>query len=153
LADHSFLKDSTSSLALLLVIDVTNQIINQITMKKLILIAACVGFFAATSFAQVDTTKSKTGQSSSQPTQSQPSQSDRMKNDDMKGWTRVQQSDLPEPVRTTLGGSQYTGWESGTIHRNQAGDVYSVRVKDATGNGNKVYYFDKNGKAVSKPRD
>jgi uncharacterized protein YceK len=115
---------------------------NQNAMKKIMLIAVCAVLFGAgTAFAQ-DTTKTK-----QTPTQ-QPS--DRLK-DDMKGWTMVSTTDVPASLRTTLGGAQYKGWESGTIYKNQAGDVYAVQV--GTGADKKVHYFDKSGKATKRPDD
>ncbi|HZY80102.1 MAG TPA: hypothetical protein VFE50_11305 [Cyclobacteriaceae bacterium] len=115
-------------------------------MKKLILVTAGVALFSAASFAQQDTTRRS--QSQSQPQQSQ--QSEQLRNrDDMKGWTAVQQDQIPAELRTTLGGSQYKGWESGTIYKNQAGDTYAVQTMDGT--NQKTYYFDKSGKATKKP--
>lgn len=106
------------------------------------LIAVCTVLFGAgTAFAQ-DTTRTK-----QTPTQ-QPS--DRMK-DDMKGWTKVSNTDVPEALRTTLSGSQYRGWESGTIYKNPAGDTYSLQM--GTGTQMKTYYFDKNGKVTKRPND
>jgi len=111
-------------------------------MKKLILITAGVVFFSAASFAQQDTTRKSS--------QSQPQQSEQLRNrDDMKGWTQIQQDQIPAELRTTLAGSQYRGWESGTIYKNQAGDTYAVQTMD--GNNQKTHYFDKNGKATKKP--
>jgi len=116
-------------------------------MKKLILITSCVALFAATSYAQ-DTTRTKSRESQSQQNPQQKQQSDQMRNDDMKGWTKVQSSEVPEQLRTTLSSSQYTGWESGTIYRDKDGDKYRLTT---TGNNPKTYYFDKNGKATTKP--
>lgn len=70
---------------------------------------------------------------------------------DMRGWTRIQGNDIPANLRQTLSGEQYTGWEGGTIYRNQAGDTYSYRTSDK--NSPKTYYFDKNGKATKRPHD
>lgn len=110
-------------------------------MKKLILISACA-LFAATSFAQQDTTKTQTPQPTQQP-------SNQIREDkDLQGWTRVQTTDVPASLRTTLGGTQYTGWESGTVYMNQSGDTYALRT---SGNNAKTYYFDSNGKATKKP--
>jgi len=124
-------------------------------MKKLILITSCVALFAVASYAQQDTTKSKSStQSQAQQRPQDKQQSDQMRNDDMKGWTKVQSSDVPQNLRTTLGGSQYSGWESGDIYRNEAGE-YRVTTKGtgsgANGGTGKTYYFDKNGKATTKP--
>ena len=115
-------------------------------MKKLILAAACAAF-ATASFAQVDTTKAQT----QPPVQTQPSQSDKMRNDNMQGWTRVESADVPTTLRQSLSAdNQYRGWETGTVYRNEAGDIYSLRTSGEKG---KTYYFDKNGKAVKKPND
>ncbi len=116
-------------------------------MKKLILVTACAAF-AAASYAQTptqDTTKSK----------SQSQQTDQLRNrstedqGDMKGWMRVESANIPANLRQTLSNGQYSGWESGTIYRNETGDTYSLRT--GTGTSQKTYYFDKNGKATKKP--
>ncbi|MEI9918471.1 MAG: hypothetical protein WDO14_06685 [Bacteroidota bacterium] len=113
-------------------------------MKKLILITSCVALFAVTTYAQTDTTKSKT-QTQPQPTTQQ---SDELRKDqDMKGWTKVQSSEVPANLRTTLNGTEYSGWETGTVYRNEAGDSYQLRT---SGNTPKTYYFDKNGKATKR---
>ena len=116
-------------------------------MKKLILITSCVALFAATSFAQ-DTTRTRQRQSQSQQEPQQRQQSDQMRNEDMKNWTKVQTSEVPEQLRSTLNSSQYTGWESGTIYKDKDGDKYMLRT---TGNNAKTYYFDKDGKQTTKP--
>jgi hypothetical protein len=67
----------------------------------------------------------------------------------MKGWTQLNQDQIPAELRQTLGSSQYRGWESGTIYRNQAGDMYSLQMNE--GSNHKTYYFDKNGKVTKKP--
>lgn len=113
-------------------------------MKKLILITSCVVLFAATSFAQTDTTKvqDKTKQSSDQIRSTD--------HQDMKGWTRVETANIPANLRTTLNDAQYKGWETGTLYTNEAGDMYTLKTTGATP---KMYYFDKNGKAVKKPNN
>jgi hypothetical protein len=124
-------------------------------MKRLMLAAACVALIGAGSaFAQQDTTRTRTQTPTQTPTQSPTQQqpSNQMK-DDMKGWSRVNSTDVPESLRTTLGDSQYAGWESGTVYRNQAGDTYSLQVNDRATNSQKTYYFDKNGKVTKRPND
>ena len=118
-------------------------------MKKLILIASCAAFFAVTSYAQTDTTKVSTQPTLQTPTQT-PTQSDKLRNDqgDMKGWMKVNSADVPANLKTTLSGTTYQGWETGTIYKNEAGDMYTLRT---SGNSPKTYYFDKNGKATTKP--
>lgn len=113
-------------------------------MKKLILIASGVVFCAAASFAQTDTTRSQTPVQT--PTQQTPQQSDQLR-DDMKGWSKVETADVPASLRTTLSNQQYAGWETGTLYKNTAGDTYSWKSAD----GKNTLYFDKNGKATTKP--
>ena len=111
-------------------------------MKKLILITSCVALFAVASYAQ-DTTKTKPANDKQQ--------SDQIRKDDMKGWTKVQTSDVPANLRTTLSGTQYTGWESGNIYKNESGEYRVTTTTGANGATGKTYYFDKNGKATMKP--
>ncbi|MEJ0029901.1 MAG: hypothetical protein WDO15_05835 [Bacteroidota bacterium] len=112
-------------------------------MKKLILITSCVALFAVASYAQ-DTTKTKPSQQ----------QSDQIRKDNMKGWTQVQSTEVPANLRTTLSGTQYSGWEMGTIYKNESGE-YRLNTTSGTsgaaGTNGKTYYFDKNGKATTKP--
>jgi len=103
-------------------------------MKKLILITSCVVLFAATSFAQQDTTKTKDKTKQSDQIRTNPEQ-------DLKGWTRVESTEVPANLRETLSGTQYSGWETGTVYRNEAGDMYSLRTSDR--NNPKIYYFAK----------
>lgn len=118
-------------------------------MKRLILTLACASIFGATATFAQDSTRTQTP-TQQQPTQS-PSQSDQMRKDDMKGWTQVQATDVPASLRTTLGGTQYKGWDTeGTIYKNQSGQ-YSVRM--GTGDTQKSYFFDKNGKSITKPNN
>ncbi len=118
-------------------------------MKRIILIGACAMFLGATaSFAQTqDTTRTRT-----KDTQTQ---SDQLKNrshdQELKGWAPVNSTDVPASLRSTLGGSQYMGWDAdgAKLYKNEAGDMYTLRMGDMT--NQKIYYFDKNGKAVKKP--
>ena len=55
-------------------------------------------------------------------------------------------TEVPASLRGTLQGTQYKGWENGTIYRNQSSDMFMVEVRE--GNQTKTYRFDKNGKAV-----
>jgi hypothetical protein len=145
--ESDILNVTTSAFPLALFLKVSHKNLKSSIMKKLILITSCVALFAATSFAQ-DTTKTRSRQSQSQQEPQQKQQSNQMRNEDMKGWTKVQTTDVPSSLRTTLNGSQYSGWESGTIYRNEAGDTYQLRT---SGNNPKTYYFDRNGKPTTKP--
>jgi hypothetical protein len=55
-------------------------------------------------------------------------------------------ADVPASLRSTLQGTQYKGWEGGTIYRNQSSDMFMVEMRD--GSQTKIYRFDQNGKAV-----
>lgn len=55
-------------------------------------------------------------------------------------------AEVPASLRSTLQGSQYKGWENGTIYRNQSSDMFMVEMRE--GNESKIYRFDQNGKAV-----
>ena len=122
-------------------------------MKKLILITSCAALISVASYAQQDTTKTKSTQSQAQQNPQQKQQSDQMRNEDMKGWTKVQSTDVPANLRTTLSGSQYSDWESGDIYRNESGEYrVSTGANGTRGTSTgKTYYFDKNGKATTKP--
>jgi len=56
---------------------------------------------------------------------------------------------LPSSLRTTLQGNEYYGWESGTVYQNRTNNQYLVTV--GTGPDAKTYYFDRDGKRVTKP--
>jgi hypothetical protein len=114
-------------------------------MKKLILITVCCALFTVATYAQ-DTTRTKTKQSSDQL------KKDRSNSEqDLKGWTRLNTTDVPTPLRETLTATEYSGWEDGTLYRNEAGDLYTLRTNDK--NNPKTYYFDKNGKVTKRPNN
>ena len=82
------------------------------------------------------------------PQQDQPQQ-DQVQQDQAnfkKDMVVIQPTEVPASLRSTLQGSQYKGWESGTIYRNQSSDMFMVEMRD--GNQTKIYRFDQNGKAV-----
>lgn len=91
---------------------------------------------------QIDQTKTKTTDQDHTMKSGQDMTSDQS----MKGWTKVNSSDIPASLRSTLSSSQYSGWEKSTVYVNQAGDRYSVRLGDAS--SPRTYYFDKTGKQV-----
>jgi hypothetical protein len=122
-------------------------------MKKLMLIVAGALFIGGVaSYAQDTTSTYRSNQQIDQTKTRTTNQNDHtmksgqdMKGDkSMKGWTRVNSSDIPASLRSTLGNSQYRGWEKSSVYVNQAGDRYSVRLGDAS--SPKTYYFDKTGK-------
>lgn len=64
-----------------------------------------------------------------------------------KDMVKIQASEIPTSLRTTLQDAQYQGWEKATIFRSKANDMYFVEMKDASGKM-KVHKFDASGKAV-----
>jgi hypothetical protein len=58
----------------------------------------------------------------------------------------IPSADVPASLRSTLQGTQYKGWENGTIYRNQTSDMFMVEMRH--GNQTKIYRFDQNGKAI-----
>lgn len=105
-------------------------------MKKVMLIIACTAFSVAVANAQTDTTKvNKTTQL--------PAQS--------SDWAKVKSADIPPSLRTTFQGTDYKGWENGTIYRNRSTNEYYLEMQPATGTTPTLYYFDRNGKRVQNP--
>lgn len=116
-------------------------------MKKLMLIVAGALFIGGVaSYAQDTTGTYKSKQQMDQTDQSIKSSQDMKGDQSMKGWTKVNSADIPASLRSTLSGSQYSGWEKSSVYVNQAGDRYSVRLGDAA--SPRTYYFDKTGKPV-----
>jgi hypothetical protein len=127
-------------------------------MKKLMLIVAGALFIGGVaSYAQdttgtyrskqqIDQTSTRTTTTTDQKDHSMKSGQDMKSDQSMKGWTKVNSSDIPASLRSTLGGSQYSGWEKSSVYVNQAGDRYSVRLGDAS--SPRTYYFDRTGKPV-----
>ena len=58
----------------------------------------------------------------------------------------IPSAEVPASLRNTLQGTQYKGWEKGTIYRNQTSDMFMVEMRD--GNQARIYRFDQNGKAI-----
>ena len=58
----------------------------------------------------------------------------------------IPSAEVPASLRSTLQGSQYKGWEKGTIYRNQSSDMFMVEMRD--GDQTRIYRFDQNGKAI-----
>lgn len=66
-----------------------------------------------------------------------------------KEYMQVQASEIPASLRTTLKGTEYTGWENGMLYRNKTSKGYLIRISEGTMTSN--YYFDKSGKRVQDP--
>jgi hypothetical protein len=78
------------------------------------------------------------------PPQQEPAQQPEM--DYKKDMVVVPAAEIPASLRSTLQGSQYKGWESGTIYRNQASDMFIVETRE--GDKTTVHRFDKDGNAI-----
>lgn len=102
-------------------------------MKKVILIIACTAFSVAIASAQTDTTTNKSRQGQ---TQTSTQSSD---------WVKVKSSEIPSSLRTTFQGTDYKGWENGTVYRNKSTNEYYLEMQ-STGSSPALYYFDRNGK-------
>lgn len=69
--------------------------------------------------------------------------------DDMSNYARdmeeIQSADVPASLRSTLQGSEYSGWEEGKVYRNSSTNEYLIVVGDEDA---KVYRFDANGSRI-----
>ena len=64
-----------------------------------------------------------------------------------KDMTKIQASEIPASLKTTLQDAQYKGWEQGTVYKSKNGDMYVVELNDAN-NRMQTYRFDANGKPI-----
>jgi hypothetical protein len=105
--------------------------------------------------AQQDTTRkqqTEEQQKYQQPqtqTQTQTQQSQSQSSNNLRDLTKVQASEIPDALRSTLQAPEYKGWDASTsnVYKNKAGDIYTVEVVDAN-NVRMVYHFDKDGKLI-----
>jgi len=137
-------------------------------MKKIILVLVCTAGSLAMVNAQTDTTRTKSSsqsgssqsgssQSGSQSNQYAQKQYQNYPTKDMK---RINSNDVPSSLKSTLQGSEYKGWESGTIYQNSTTGEYFLQSSPSNGsssgstsatgskNNSKWYRFDKNGKRI-----
>jgi Ni/Co efflux regulator RcnB len=127
-------------------------------MRKAILITtAALCFGASAAMAQDTTRRQSQQQRSTQQDTSSIQQRDQTRDQSgvrrstemEKGWTRVEDREVPASLRTSLSETKYKGWERSGVYRNERGDRYQVRVgNDANPT---VYYFDRNGKPEKNP--
>ena len=70
-------------------------------------------------------------------------------NDNQSDYTRdmevIQSTDVPSNLRTTLGGSEYSGWEEGKVYRNTTTNEYLIVIGDEDA---KVFRFDSEGQKI-----
>lgn len=107
-------------------------------MKKLMLMFAGLLFVSVMAVnAQVaqDTTKSSTEST--------------MGTDQSSNYTKdmelIQSSDVPASLRSTLQGTEYSGWEQGKVYRNAATNEYLIVIGDDDA---KLFRFDANGSRI-----
>jgi hypothetical protein len=71
--------------------------------------------------------------------------------DDQANYTRdmevIQSSEVPASLRSTLQGSEYTGWEDGKVYRNSTTNEYLIVIGEENA---KVYRFDANGSRIEE---
>jgi len=115
-------------------------------MKKIMLTLAGALFIGVAAVNAQDTTRTQT---KSTQTQSQSIRQPGANPSVPKGYSMIKSDDLPSSLRTTLQGNEYYGWESGTVYQNRTNNQYLVTV--GTGPDAKTYYFDREGKRVTKP--
>jgi hypothetical protein len=110
-------------------------------MKKSILILAAALCLSGAAMAQATQPTDSTGSQVNQtPNQNQnQTQNQNYKKDMLK----VKSNEVPASLKTTLQGTEYKGWETGTIYRNQNSDMYLLEGKDG-----KTYRFDAQGKKI-----
>jgi Ni/Co efflux regulator RcnB len=126
-------------------------------MKKIMLTVGSLLFVCAlTASAQQDTTRTKQQQTEEQKQQSQTQQSQQSQtqaqqgqSNNLRDLTKVQSTEIPEGLRSTLQSPEYKGWDASTsnVYKNKAGDIYTVEIVDAN-NVRMVYHFDKDGKLI-----
>ena len=120
-------------------------------MKPVKLILASITAIAAFAVSAQDTTKLTTPPPVPQD-QTAPQnqvQKDQVQKDQAnfkKDMIVIPSAEVPASLRSTLQGSQYKGWENGTIYRNQSSDMFMVEMRD--GDQTRIYRFDQNGKAI-----
>lgn len=124
-------------------------------MKKIMLTIGSLLFVCAlTASAQQDTTRkqqTEEQQRYQQPPQTQQSQTQtqQQQSNNLRDLTKVQSSEIPDALRSTLQAPEYKGWDASTsnVYKNKAGDIYTVEIVDAN-NVRMVYHFDKDGKLI-----
>jgi hypothetical protein len=62
----------------------------------------------------------------------------------------VPQDQLPLPMRETLLGNQYKGWENSSIYQDRTTGEYSLDIRNSTQTP-RTYRFDKSGKLIEDP--
>lgn len=116
-------------------------------MKKIVLILASAFCLSAVAVQAQDPAQEPSKDSTSiQP--SQPAQPDQPSY--LKDMVKIQPTEIPDGLKATLQRDQFKGWESGSVYKNQTGDVFIVEINDAVENRTKAYRFDASGKPIKE---
>lgn len=115
--------------------------------KHIVFVAGLLLAGASVSFAQVDTTNSRSNDASASQANpalsGQPQQPDQNYRKDM---SKIKSSEVPANLNETLNGSQYSGWEQGTIYRSKNNDAYVLEMN--TNGQTQVHRFGADGKPL-----
>jgi len=126
-------------------------------MKRVLTLAIGIAMSIAIAQAQTDTSRTKTKPTQT-PTNRQDTsrnQSNQYRSHSTKDMVRVNQSDIPASLRTTLQGSEYKGWEKGTLYHNPKTNEYLLQFTPQSGTSasgsagsQQSYRFDSQGKRI-----
>lgn len=105
-------------------------------MKKTILILACTLCLGVVAVDAQDTTQRSKDSTSVQQSQNY-----------VKDMVKINATEIPASLRSTLQASQYKGWENASIYRSKNNDMYLVEMRDENDRA-KAFRFDANGKLV-----
>jgi hypothetical protein len=124
-------------------------------MKKIVIACAAMGLLSIGLASAQDSTRVSP---STQPTQQAPSsvtQPDpstiQQPNDQYirQNYSNLKPADVPSSLRSTLKGTEYSGWEKGQLYRSNGNNGYMLRT--GTGDQMQSFYFDKAGKRTQSP--
>jgi hypothetical protein len=116
------------------------------TMKTVKLILASALVIGAVAVNAQDSTNVTPQPQLEQPAPQQQDPAQQPEMDYKKDMVVVPAAEIPASLRSTLQGSEYKGWESGTIYRNQASDMFIVETRE--GDKTTIHRFDKDGNAI-----
>lgn len=116
--------------------------------KQIVFVAGLLLAGASVSFAQVDTTNTRSNDASASQANpaisGQPQQSQQPDQNYRKDMSKIKSSEVPANLKQTLSGSQYSGWEQGTIYRSKNNDAYVLEMN--TNGQTQVHRFGADGK-------
>jgi hypothetical protein len=123
-------------------------------MKKVCLFIAGALISASVAYAQSPVDSSRT-----QSKDRKKGTSSAYQNYPTKDMRKLNSKDVPNSLRTTLQGSEFKGWESGSVYYNSSTNEYFYQSgnNNVSGNANQKnnntwYRFDSQGKRIEDPR-